>query len=296
MAARIGIDVGGSGARAATVDDNGLGVVFSRELLAKDAAAVTALVVELVVEVSQGRAPDAVGVAVPGFVAGGVVLGSPNLPDLAGHPLARAVGDALAARFGVRVPVGVENDANAAALGAWSLHDRPSDFLMLTLGTGVGGGIVSGGRLVTGAHGFAGEVGHIWVGGERPCGCGARGCLETWAGTAGMRWIAHLRGHAVRDGKEILDAARAGEAWAKQIVDEAGVALGRGVQTLLHTLDSGRVVIAGGLAAASDLLDPPMRRWLERQLIPPVRERLNLRWEGRADALAILGAAELVSR
>lgn len=287
MAALIGIDVGGSGIRGAKAAGSGIGPIVTVAHHARDEASILAAVASVVAQVADGEPVDGVGVGLPGFVSEGVVLALPNLPGFEGVRFS----DQLSARIGARVRA--ENDANLAALGAWARHGRPDHFLLLTLGTGVGGGIISGGRLLTGARGVAGEVGHLWVGGDRRCGCGAVGCLETRAGTVGMVAAAAERGHVVANGGEVVAAARAGEAWAAEIVHDAGLSLGRGLQSLVNTLNPSKVVLAGGLARAADLLDPPLRTWLWANGVKPAVERLELVWEDRADELAILGGVEV---
>lgn len=223
-----------------------------------------------------------VGVGMPGFVDGGVVRGSPNFPgwvdvDLQGR---------LSERLGV--PVRVDNDANCAALGAW---DGEEELILLTLGTGVGGGVISHSHLLRGACGVGAEVGHIPVGGDQPCNCGGVGCLETWCSTAGLR----ARSGRDVDGEAIVAAARSGEVWARSLLDEAATALGRGLVTLTNLFNPDRILIVGGLAGARDLLGPPAEAWLRARGVRPATERVRIEWGGRADELAIRGAAALAA-
>jgi glucokinase len=283
----IGVDVGGSGVRAAwraPEADEGVGPIHRHRWAAPDADAVVAGIVDAVLALG-GDAPDAVGVGVPGYVRGGVVRGSPNLPDLEDVDLARRLREALG------VPVVVENDANAAAWGAWTARGQRESLVLLTLGTGVGGGIVSEGRLVRGA-GAGGEVGHLPIGGDRACGCGATGCLEQWVGTVGLVAAARARGLDVRDGADVVALARAGDAAATDVLDEAAWALGRGLRAFANLFDPDVIVIAGGLAAAADLLGSA-EAILRAEAVRAVRDRVAVVWGGRADAWAILGAAEL---
>lgn len=226
---------------------------------------------------------DAVGVGMPGFVFEGQVLRSPNFPEWHDVPLAAR----LAGRIGA--PVVVDNDANLAAYGAWARRGGQESLVMLTLGTGVGGGFVFDGRPFVGGRGTAAEVGHLWIGGDRPCGCGARGCLETWVATHGLVAGARERGHDVADGRAVFAAAEAGEAWAVGVLADAAAALGHGLRTLANLLDPDVFVIAGGLA------EP---RWFgaaeaafRAEAIAPAAARAQIVWEGRADDFAIHGAA-----
>lgn len=278
----LGVDIGGSGVRVGVVAPDGSVSDVRRTTLAdRDPDTVIDAVVSAIGE----RRPARLGVGVPGFVQGRTVLASPNFPAWKGLDL----GERLEARLGV--PVAVENDANAAALGAWHRRGGRGDLVLLTLGTGVGGGIVTGGRLLRGATGTGAEVGHLWAGGERPCGCGGQGCLETWCSTQGLRRAAAEAGHAVNDGLEVVEAARAGIPWAADAVREAGRRLGIGLVTLVNLFEPDVIALAGGLSLARDLLEPPAEAWLRRYGIRPNATRVALEWLGRADDLAIAGAA-----
>ncbi|MCO4747258.1 MAG: ROK family protein [Proteobacteria bacterium] len=228
---------------------------------------------------------DAVGVALPGFLDGDVVRASPNFPTWKQLPI-RAL---LEERLGV--PVSVENDGTAAAAGAWSARGCCEDLVLLTLGTGVGGGAVLDGKIWRGRTGSAGEFGHIYAGGEQLCGCGARGCLETWAGTAG--WIRRLAasGRHIDNGRQVINAAIDQQAWAIDLLDDAGRALGRATRSLANALDPDVIVLSGGLVAAKSWLEPGLMDGLSRAAAP-MAERVKVEWKGRAESLAIRGAAE----
>ena len=276
----VGVDIGGSGVRAAVVEADGtLGVTVRCELKEVTAGAILTEVVRLVEPLKPAR----VGVGVPGFVRQGVVLGSPNLPDLADV----ALGEVLQQRLGV--PVAVHNDANAATLGAWARLGRPGDLLLLTLGTGVGGGVISDGRLVTGARGTAAELGHIFVGGDQACGCGGVGCLETWCGTAGLVKRVHALGFDAHDAEDVLALAER-EPAVEALLDEVRMALEHGLVTLLNTFAPEALAFAGGLSLARDVLEPAVHAALARCISASVAG-LSVHWLGRADELAIAGAA-----
>ena len=134
---RIGIDIGGSGIRGAVVSEGQVGPIRSRPLRKRDARTVVSTVVDLCQEIGTG---GPVGISVPGFIQRGVIRASPNFPTWHDLPLADQIGDALGR------PVSLMNDANAAALGAWTLRGEQEDLVMLTLGTGVGGGVIIGGQ------------------------------------------------------------------------------------------------------------------------------------------------------
>ncbi|HHO51392.1 MAG TPA: ROK family protein, partial [Deltaproteobacteria bacterium] len=228
---------------------------------------------------------EAVGVGVPGFVRGRTVLASPNFPTWREVPLAALLEERLGA------PVSILNDANAAALGAWGQHGGGEDLVLLTLGTGVGGGVISEGRLLTGRAGTGAELGHIYVGGPRPCACGGVGCLEAWCSTTGLIRGAAELGHEVSDGAEVIAAASEGQRWASELLDEAGRRLGIGLVTLINVFAPRIVAIAGGLSQASGVLAPPAEAWLRRHGIAANVDHVSIAWLGPADELAIEGAA-----
>jgi glucokinase len=283
MAAMIGIDVGGSGVRAAVVHGTGVGKVRRVALPTREVRDVVEATVACVAGL--GVTVAGIGVGMPGFVSEGVVHASPNFPAWKDVRLAGL----LRARLGMQVHV--ENDANAAAYGAWWRLGGRQDLVQLTLGTGVGGGVVQGGRILRGAGGTGAELGHIYVGGTRRCGCGGIGCLETWASTVGLRAAAAERGVQVDDGEQVVAAAREGQGWALEVLHEAGEALGRGMTTLVNVFNPDVLRVVGGLAAAADLLGPPAEGWLARHGVAVSVARVKVSWADRADEDAIVGAA-----
>lgn len=234
------------------------------ELLAAVRAAVDALV--------GGDLPGALGVGFPGLVdASGTVRFSAHLPGLVGTPLATE----LAATYGD--PVWVGNDATAAA---WAELCRgagrgASDLVMVTLGTGIGGGIVAGGRLVEGARRFAGEWGHMVVDPHGPpCPCGQRGCWERFASGDGLGRLAREAAQAGRvpalvaraggdpeavRGEHVTAAAAAGDPGAREVLAELAWWLALGLANLANALDPEVMVVGGGLVAAGEVLFGPLR-------------------------------------
>ncbi len=271
----VGVDIGGSGVRAAAVRDGQIGPIERVSLRSRGLDDVLEAVAAVVPD---GRGP--VGVGVPGFVRRGLVLSSPNFPEWREVKLEEQLGARLQRR------VFILNDANAAAVGAW--RSRPEDsVLMVTLGTGVGGGVVVAGELQCGARQTGTEFGHLYAGGNAPCGCGGRGCLETWASTVGMIRAAKERGHVVRDGGHIVAAAADGEAWAKAVLGEANQALGRALVTLANLYAPDVIVLAGGLA------QPGLWKTAQRHFAGAVIQcnRCEIAVVGAADRFAIVGAA-----
>jgi glucokinase len=283
----VGVDIGGTKiAGSAVAADGTVGHRARRETPAQDVDGISRAVIEIVGELAEraGAAGDrvaTVGVACAGFIdaAGSTVLFAPNLA-WRDEPLR----DRLEAATGL--PVVLENDANAAAWGEFRFGAARDvdDMLLVTVGTGVGGGIISDDQVVRGAYGIAAEIGHLRVvpDGHR-CGCGNRGCLEQYAsGSALVREARELvRGgspHAAAlaarcggdpgrlEGHMVTDAAREGDPAATELLEDLGRWLGEGLASLAAVLDPAMVVVGGGVAAAGDLLLEPARGAFARQL------------------------------
>lgn len=241
-----------------------------------------------------------VGIATPGplDVGRGVVTSAPNFPDWRDLPLKRLACDALG------VEVTLENDANAAALGEfWIGAGRGARSLVfLGLGTGVGGGIVLDGRIVRGAHGLGGELGHILLDPGGPtCGCGNRGCLETLASaTAVVRMTEEalgsnpsscLRGRTDLETKDVCEAARRGDSLALSVMDRMAYFLGLGIVSLIHTLDPEVVVVGGGVAESADLFLDRVRAMVDERVFPAARGRVRIVRAVLGDDAGITGVA-----
>lgn len=278
----MGIDIGGSGVRGAVVDPDGKVVELARVSL-RDREVETVL--DAIEEVIGDRRPSTIGVGMPGFVRAATVIASPNFPEWREVDLQALI----ESRCGC--PVLVMNDANAATYGAFQRLGDGRDLLLLTLGTGVGGGIVSQNRLVTGRRGTAAEVGHIYVGGDVLCQCGGRGCLEMWCSTKGLIRQAAECGHPVDSGEAVINAADEGEEWAQRVLEHTGMLLGRGLTTLTNVFAPEHIVLAGGLALAERWLHAPAHAHWSESAIGANVEGVTWQWWGRADDLAIRGAA-----
>lgn len=283
MAVSIGVDVGGTKVAAGLVDAQGqLQGRESKPAPTSSAAALVDLVSELVRGLASGHEVDAVGIGLPGLVnaARDTILFAPNLP-LRDVPMAAQVSDACG------LPVVLANDANAAAwaesrFGAGRGCD---DMVMITIGTGVGGGLVLGGRLYRGAGGLAGEIGHMSLDPGGPvCGCGRRGCWEMLASGSALEELARARAGAhpneakvllglaggdpkAIEGPQVTQAARAGDQVSIQVLDEVGRWLGRGMANMAALLDVSRFVVGGGVGEAADLLLGPARDSLRDNLM-----------------------------
>jgi glucokinase len=235
----------------------------------------------------------------------GRIVDSVNLP-LADVPLR----DILQERFGV--PAAIDNDATVAAIGEWAFGAGAGtqDMLMLTLGTGVGGGIIARGRPYRGYSGAAAELGHIIIdinGLPCPANCPGRGCLEAYAsGTAmGAAAIAAAQerpltalGRAFAAG-EVVDSrlltrlALDGDPLARELITRAGEYLGGGLVTLVNAFNPERIVIGGGAAAAGELLLDPARRVLARRALRPARDEVSVVLAALGPNASMIGAASL---
>jgi glucokinase len=201
------------------------------------------------------------------------------------------LGDAVSDRTGV--PVFLDNDGNAAALAEHRFGAaRDSRVSMtVTVGTGVGGGVVIDGRPLTGAHGLGAEIGHMCLDADGPaCVCGGHGCLETYASG-----VAIARAAGCRDTYEVITAARAGQPAALAALTTAGTALGRAIAELAPTLDPEVVILGGGMAAAAgDLLLEPLRHAVRRAgSLSVVTDPPAVRLAGCGNDAGALGAAAL---
>jgi len=209
------------------------------------------------------------------------------------------------------LPVAVTNDANAAALGEmiYGAAKGMTDFIVITLGTGLGSGIVTHGELIYGADGFAGEIGHTIVDPEgRECGCGGRGHLETYASATGIcRTVSELL--ALRRGESelrsippgeltsrmIADAARRGDGIASEAFEFTGRVLGMKLADSVAHLSPEAIILFGGLAAAGGLIFAPTKRSLEEYLLPIFRNKVQLIPSGLKEGdAAVLGASALI--
>jgi glucokinase len=270
MGLTIGVDIGGTKIAAGVVDEQGtLLATNRRRTLASDAAAIEDEVTDAVAELRREHEVDAVGVAAAGFVDAqrGVVTFSANLA-WRDEPLR----EDLARRIGL--PVVIDNDANAAAWGEFSFGTarHVDDAVLVTVGTGLGGGIVVKGRLLQGSRGVAGELGHLRVVPDGlPCGCGNRGCWEQYAsgsalqrrgrelvasGDASAARLAELCGGDPKRlrGQMITAAAAEGDEAAVRLLAELGRWLGEGMASVAAVLDPALFVVGGGVVEAGDLL------------------------------------------
>lgn len=228
----------------------------------------------------------------------GTIEKAPNLPWKGESiPLAELFSKQLSG-----IPVKMTNDANAAALGemAYGVAKGLKHFIMITLGTGVGSGIVIDGKMVYGKDGFAGELGHLIVdrsADARLCGCGRRGCLETYCSATGMIRTARerLQGVTINGSKDVYDLAMQGNATAIDIFNETGKRLGQALADMVVFSSPEAFVFFGGLAKSGELLLKPTREAMEESMMPIFKGKTKLLVSTLKDAdAAVLGASALV--
>jgi glucokinase len=269
----IGLDLGGTNLRAAAISRTGTMIekVAGSTQFSEGREAV---IEDMVTAISQLREKHGVaglagiGIGVPGFIVfkEGVIRNSNNLPFLENFPIRQEIQRRLGSF------VILENDANAAALGEkWMGAGREvDDLVLLTLGTGIGGGIISGGRVVRGHTGMAGELGHIvTVPNGNPCGCGSQGCVEKHASATAVTAMARLLQIGENlSSKEVHDLAHGNDqraAKAREVWRVMGESLGSTLAMLINTFNFPLYLLSGGMLPAWDLFGPPMMQAIERK-------------------------------
>ncbi len=308
----VGVDVGGTKVLAGVVDEHGRVVRTARRATPGrrvDAVRVEDALVQAVLEVAGGSPIAGVGVAAAGFVdaSGSRVMFAPHLPWQG-----EDVRDRLADRWGV--PVTLDNDANGAAVAEWTYGAARGarSAVVVTMGTGIGGGIIIDDHLVRGANGMAGEFGHMQVvPGGQPCECGGRGCWEQYSsGNALVRFARARMGEQpsvleeatggnpdLVTGPMVTEAAEDGDLVARQAFASVGDWLGVGVANLVAAFDPEVVVIGGGVSAAGDRLLEPARTALVRSLVGAAHRQVPPLVAAQLGPQAgLVGAAELARR
>jgi glucokinase len=306
MARYIGVDLGGTNLRGALFEGEALKKRAHRATMSeRGPEPILRDIARLILELAGDEPIEAVGVGFPGIVnpAEGTVRIPPNLPDWERVDALPALQDAL------EFPVYIENDANLFALGEWTFGAGKGcrDLVALTLGTGVGGGIILGGRLIRGHQCAGAEPGHTTIDIDGPpCGCGNQGCIESFAGGAhfderAREWLAWTDESSLLELDEItaekaFDAAERGDPGALRVWELYGSYLGVGIVNLLHIFAPEVVILGGKIATAM--------RFLRKDLEDTVRERwmgfegrsFRLEEAGLGDDGALYGAWVLASR
>lgn len=266
----------------------------------------TGAIEQLLMELGHEHQLLGIGVGSPnGSYNLGAIVDAPNLEWKGILPLCKEITSLTG------VPSVVTNDANAAAIGEllFGAAKGMKNFVVITLGTGLGSGIVVDGKLVVGHDGFAGEFGHVVAKANgRQCGCGKKGCLETYASATGIRRTAFkmiadsnqpsmLRNitYDKLTAKMITEAAKTGDPLARAAFEYTGLILGTRLADLIAILNPEAIFFFGGLANAGELLLDPVRRRMEEYMFPVFKGKVKLLISGLQDKnAAVLGAAALI--
>lgn len=312
----IGIDIGGTNTCFGLVNENAE-IIFQSEIKTKNFPEIEDYLTELVKQIKDliAHCPEpenilGVGIGAPnGNYYKGTIELAPNLPFKGIIPIKNML-EMLLLNEGWNLKVTITNDANAAGIGEmiYGAAKGVNDFIMITLGTGVGSAIVSNGKMIYGHDGFAGEVGHTIVEIDgRECGCGRKGCLETYSSATGIRRTALsllkqenspsiLREIEEKDinGYTICEAARKNDALALKCIDLTARMLAIGVANAVAVTSPKKIIFSGGLSKAGDLLLTPFKAYLEENLYPVFRGKIEVELSAlEENNTAILGAAAL---
>lgn len=310
----VGVDIGGTTIKIAIIDlegnivdkweiptntSNG-GVYITRELAAsiKSKVAASNYTYEDLIGIGMG-APGFIEMET-GFIYKAINIGWENFP----------LKDELEKETNLSVIV--DNDANIAALGEmWKgAGDGAKDLLAVTLGTGVGGGIITNGNIVHGTNGMAGEIGHITSAPNDgyQCNCGKKGCLETIASATGIARIAKegLEEHKNStlfalyektgeiSSKDVFDAANSGDEWAINVIDHICFHLGLAIANLANAINPKKIVIGGGVSKAGDTLLKPLKQYFEKFALPRVSEGADFAIASLGNDAGVIGGAWLI--
>ena len=308
----VGIDVGGTKALGVALDGNGTVLDEQTRPTPRGDDSLEPLIDTLAELARSLGASATLGVGVPGLVnREGVLQAAPNLDGVAHFEVAGLLRQRLEGEVG---RIDVDNDATCATVAEWQLGagKDTDDMVLVTLGTGIGGGLVANGAVVRGRNGFAGEFGHMVVDPDGPrCPCGRRGCWERYASGSGLAMLAReaatarrcaavveLAGGDPQDvrGEHVQAAARSGDGEALAVIDEFGRWVALGLSNLTNALDPEMFVLGGGLASGADLYLDPIVKWFGELLyqphLRPIPRVEFAQWGPRAGAV---GAALLAT-
>ena len=311
----VGVDLGGTNVRSGLVDKDGIILTQDKRKSLPEVSAEAPLnqIVDSITEVvTKGGVTfsdiKGIGIGSPGPLSAkeGKILKAGHLPHWDNYPITRKIKDRIS------VNVYLQNDANVFALGEWWKGSGQGfdDFFAVTLGTGIGGGAICGGRLLTGFNDNASEVGHMSIDYNGPqCWCGQRGCLELYSSATGLVRMTrealineHIKSSLTTyrekldslNSKIIFEAATAGDEFALNMFDKAGYLLGLGIVNALNLLNFQRVAVGGGLAESGDLILEPARRALSDRGFNSYNYQVSIVRAAKPNEAAILGAAKMV--
>lgn len=319
----LGIDIGGTTIKAGIVDEKGH-IIEKRSEITPGSQDNTAFLntIDKIIDflISRHGLPVSAGIGSPGPIdnAKGMILSSANMPAIRNLKIIEHISAKLNTTV-TKIPVLLDNDANCATLGEYYFGSGKGEknFAVFTLGTGVGGGLVINDSLFQGYQGNAFEIGHIPIAEEslqnsivgeinmplRRCGCGAIGCLETLASATSVAEMYHYLQHEGKpplattseklSAAEIAKKARENDQNAKTVFYYAGVALGLAVTTVVQLVNVPLIIFTGGMAQASDLLEPHISQIVDQRIFPIFKNRLKIVFTKQNLDSGILGAAAL---
>ena len=308
----IGVDLGGTKVKVGIVNGNGRIIqrvsvsTFAEEGPEKVIAQIKKGIYSLLL--TNKKQIQGIGIGSPGTVSSkkGTVENPPNLPGWKKVHLGRII----TKEFGL--PTFVENDANAAAIGEliYGAGKDIKNFIMITLGTGVGGGIIYNGKLFRGEFGGAGEIGHITIDYNGPkCNCGSYGCLETYLGN---KYITKNISEKLKKNKSSLiykltdnnlkklnpkiihDASLLGDKFSIKVIENLGETLGYGLASVVNLLDISTIIIGGGVAGFGKPLFNSVKKTLKARVLTPIRPRIKVKQAKLKNNAGIKGASSLV--
>jgi glucokinase len=301
----IGVDVGGTKIAAGVVSPEGEILSETRYPSHGSSERLMSSIMKAVEEVRQGHEVGGVCIAVPGLILAreNRVIFSPNLHAIEGIDLKKALEDEIG------LPVTVENDGNAAAWGEFRFGagSDVDHLVFLTLGTGVGGGVITEGVLLRGAQGAGGELGHVTIHATGPrCTCGNRGCLEALASGTALRRraveaavekpgsaLGRIASEREIRGEDVTELAQGGDGMAVALLHEAGVWLGIGIAGFVNTFNPEVVAVGGGVMAAGDLILDAARHETHLRARSPSRDLAQIKEATLGAKSGLLGAAAL---
>ena len=291
----LGIDIGGTAVKLGLVDETGTVLDRAERSVSFDGYRTPILdtVRAAAADFTDGRRGQlaGIGVSATGQIDSrkGIVAGTcGSLPGWVGAP----IWDRLTEDFGL--PVTVANDANCMCLGeVWVGAARGcTDVIGITIGTGIGGGILTGGRLLEGARGLGGEMGHYRTHALDgvPCTCGARGCWERYASTTALVRAAQAMDPELRDGRAIFAAARAGRYDVLNLLDRWMDEIAQGLAGMVHIFNPQRILVGGGVSAQKELLIEPLEHKVKAAVMPAFAEGLTLQAAALQNDAGLVGA------
>lgn len=311
---RIGIDVGGTNVKIALVDNKGK-IIYSNSIPTRAEMGyeytinnMKEAITELVKETkSDPKNIESIGFGFPGQIdyQKGIVRLAPNIPGWVNVPIA----EIMEKEFGI--PTRVDNDVRCAALGElnYGAGQGCDNLICITVGTGIGSGLVINGKLVRGASNAAGEIGHIKLdmNGGPLCGCGDRGCLEAFASGPSIVALAeeYIKGGKSTKYRELAnpditpyivsEAAKQGDPVAKRIFTIVGEYIGIGLASVVNLLNPEKIIIGGGVAAAGDLLLTPIKESLIKRAMPIAGSAVEIVPAQLGNSAGVIGASLLIN-